>query len=111
MLLLVSKYLNSQLRYKIGYFTAANDVVYNVVHFPGGKGDWSNKGCTRQKTYGKTIVCACDHMTNFAALIVSTASQCTVNRHLCNCSLRDTGVNCDKNLVNRHPCDYPLMLI
>ena len=28
-----------------------------------------------------------------------------VNRHLCNCSLRDTGVSLDRNLAHRDHCE------
>ncbi|CAB3994627.1 G- coupled receptor 112 [Paramuricea clavata] len=51
---------------------ASSSCVYWDFDAAGGAGDWSNKGCTRQRMYNNTIECACDHMTNFAALIVST---------------------------------------
>ena len=34
-----------------------------------------------------------------------------VNRHLCYCSLRDTGGQWNKTLVHCDPCDCVLMLI
>ncbi|XP_048581791.1 uncharacterized protein LOC5519041 isoform X1 [Nematostella vectensis] len=35
----------------------------------GGMGDWSAEGCQLEGIYNHTVVCQCDHMTNFAALV------------------------------------------
>ncbi|XP_028403605.1 uncharacterized protein LOC114526261 isoform X2 [Dendronephthya gigantea] len=49
--------------------TESSSCVFWDFDAAGGTGNWSRKGCTRQKTYNNTIECACDHMTNFAALM------------------------------------------
>ena len=54
-----------------GYFYFTGYLALLHISSIGGAGDWSNKGCTRRRTYNHTIECACDHMTNFAALVVS----------------------------------------
>eukprot|EP00794_Sanderia_malayensis_P007942 gene7942-8797_t len=35
----------------------------------GGTGGWSSKGCKLHKIVNKTIICHCNHMTNFAAMM------------------------------------------
>ena len=34
-------------------------------------GGWSTEGCSLQGIVNDTIICECNHMTNFAALVVS----------------------------------------
>ena len=34
-------------------------------------GGWSTAGCSLQGIVNDTIICECNHMTNFAALVVS----------------------------------------
>ena len=36
-----------------------------------GYGDWSNKGCHNITTNKTEILCECNHLTNFAILLVS----------------------------------------
>ena len=36
-----------------------------------GYGDWSNKGCHNTTTNKTEILCECNHLTNFAILLVS----------------------------------------
>ena len=33
-------------------------------------GDWSAAGCRLSKVIGDMVVCSCDHLTNFAILVV-----------------------------------------
>lgn len=62
--------------------TDSSSCVYWDFHEAGGAGDWSNKGCTRQRVINNTIECACDHMTNFAAILdvyAETSKSCGVH--------------------------------
>jgi len=43
--------------------------VYWDFTAKGGLGDWSTYGCRLQEIVNDTIVCECDHMTNFAAMM------------------------------------------
>ena len=40
----------------------------SILTFIGG---WSTAGCSLRGIVNDTIICECDHMTNFAALVVS----------------------------------------
>ena len=43
-------------------------MVYNTV---GGFGDWSARGCAVVNESEEDVLCECDHLTNFAILLVS----------------------------------------
>ena len=38
---------------------------------PGGRGNWNTSGCTLRSSTTNAVVCDCDHLTNFACLVVS----------------------------------------
>lgn len=38
-----------------------------------GVGDWSDNGCTLSDVREDSITCSCNHLTNFAVLIVSVS--------------------------------------
>ena len=39
--------------------------------FIGGYGDWSSDGCNTSSDSGLQVICNCDHLTNFAILLVN----------------------------------------
>ena len=43
-------------------------MVYNTA---GGFGDWSTRGCAVVNESEEDVICECDHLTNFAILLVS----------------------------------------
>ena len=43
-------------------------MVYNTA---GGFGDWSTRGCVVVSESEEDVICECDHLTNFAILLVS----------------------------------------
>lgn len=47
-------------------------------------GGWSTAGCSLRGIVNDTIVCECNHMTNFAALVVSNLKEVLLNvSHFC----------------------------
>ena len=45
--------------------------VFWDLHANEGLGDWSEEGCWYSGTENGRHVCSCDHLTNFAILVVS----------------------------------------
>ena len=47
----------------------------------GGEGDWTTEGCETIGLVDRVVTCQCDHLTNFAILVVSnySALQCLQN--------------------------------
>ena len=48
-------------------------IISFISHHAGGRGNWNTSGCTL-RSYNSTTnvaVCDCDHLTNFACLVVS----------------------------------------
>ncbi len=50
-------------------------VMFGNFKPPDGRGGWSNEGCYQDfnNTDDNNIVCKCNHLTNFAMLMVSAA--------------------------------------
>ena len=47
----------------------------------GGNGNWSTDGCTtivNSTANLSSVICQCDHLTNFASLVVSYAKLCVL---------------------------------
>ena len=43
---------------------------YLLIFFTGGFGNWLDRGCWVMDETNQTVTCGCDHLTNFAILLV-----------------------------------------
>lgn len=41
-----------------------------IIYIAGGSGNWSNEGCEKIDETNSTVVCACNHLTTFALIMV-----------------------------------------
>ena len=46
-----------------------------TLHYFLSSGGWSTAGCSLRGIVNDTIICECNHMTNFAALVVSNLNE------------------------------------
>ena len=59
----------------IGKEMCINRNVFSCVLHTDGRGNWTSKGCSNQTDgSGGNVTCSCNHLTNFAVLVVSRAT-------------------------------------
>lgn len=54
--------------------SSTTSCVFWDFHENNGVGDWSEEGCKYAGATDDSVACECDHLTNFAVLMVSTTS-------------------------------------
>ena len=62
-----------------------NSIKFHIHSLLDGNGDWNTDGCTLTTFNGSTNVvgCQCNHLTNFACLVVSTLCICLITESHC----------------------------
>ena len=72
-------------RYWLHFITVAFQLqVPSLIFYKDGNGNWTNSGCsTSGPSSDGIITCSCNHLANFALLVVSTvACICSIANHL-----------------------------